>query len=317
MAGRRLLQSAFHAALPLAAPGEVSRFLTGASLVVGCGLACAVELSKSSSSCRGWARDPLPQQSIVALSALINEAVDIPGMNEDEEMEIIQSAVERIVTEMENFMPQSYWDRIMRADKTVPDAQRELMQSRLIQHFQQSLHLPYLTESDQRLIVHATVAIVSDAMGDSKLDDILAQDATSVSLAAIFVREAMGIDNVDALRREVSEIIDLPVPLPEPVVKWVIGKGVSALVGILNEAVDVSLAECFGKSASRQVTSTADFQEVLRVNVVALLHRSMTVFLLPAFVEEFFISKVVETYFKFCVTTSRIDTAVAMLLKAK
>ncbi|RQM26711.1 hypothetical protein B5M09_006599 [Aphanomyces astaci] len=253
-------------------------------------------------------------EKIVALSSLINAAVDIPGMNESEEMEIIQSAVERIVFEMENFMPQSYWDRIM-TTKTVPDAQRELLQSRLIEHFQSTLNLPYLSEQDQRLIVHATVAIVSDAMGNTKLDDILAQDATSVSLAAIFIREAMGIDDVEALRKEVSSIIELPIPLPEPAVKWVIGKGVAALVAILNDAVDLSLVECFGKARTRPVTSAADFEEVLRLNVTGLLDHNMNVFGMPAFVEAFVLAKIVDSYFDLCVTKSRIDTAVAMLLK--
>ncbi|RLO01759.1 hypothetical protein DYB28_012709 [Aphanomyces astaci] len=229
-------------------------------------------------------------------------------------MEIIQSAVERIVFEMENFMPQSYWDRIVMT-KTVPDAQRELLQSRLIEHFQSTLNLPYLSEQDQRLIVHATVAIVSDAMGNTKLDDILAQDATSVSLAAIFIREAMGIDDMEALRNEVSSIIELPIPLPEPAVKWVIGKGVAALVAILNDAVDLSLVECFGKARTRPVTSAADFEEVLRLNVTELLDHNMNVFGMPAFVEAFVLAKIVDSYFDLCVTKSRIDTAVAMLLK--
>ncbi|RHY97315.1 hypothetical protein DYB37_010023 [Aphanomyces astaci] len=252
---------------------------------------------------------------IAALGALIKAAVDIPGMSDDDETEIIQSAVEKIVADVESFMPRAYWERIV-TSKAVPDAQRELLQSRLFVYYGDKLpYLPYLSEDDERLILHATIAILTDAMGNTKLDDILSQETTSLSLIAIYIREAMGIDDVEILRRKVADMINLPIPMPQPVVNWLIEKGVTALLSVLSRAVDVSLLECFGKDATHHVKTIGEFQAVLRGNVTQLLHNKMSVVLLPAFVERFVISSVIDTYFELYVTNERINTAVSSVIR--
>ncbi|KAF0689907.1 Aste57867_18677 [Aphanomyces stellatus] len=340
MMQRRLLRSAFNSAAARAPRHQASRWMmAGVAATAGCTLSLLVSQS-SPALCvdqppapRRWRREPLPKNTIVALASLINAAVDIPGMDEDEEQEIIQSAVEVIITEMEDFLPRSYWERTnckmqpmahggrrdvgIMTTKIVPDAQRELMEARLVEHFQRTLHFPYLSAQDQDLIVHATVAILSDSMTGTSLDEILARKSTSVSLVAIFIREAMGIDNVEDLRNEVIGMIELPIPLPEPLVKYVLSKGVTMLVTILNDAVDNALAECFGPMPSREIATPKEFEEVLRINVVSLLYAKFDLFLLPRFVERFLISKIVDTYFEICVTQTRIDDAVSMLLKSK
>ncbi|ETV93005.1 hypothetical protein, variant 3 [Aphanomyces invadans] len=236
-------------------------------------------------------------------------------MADDEQMEIIQSAVERIVFDVESFMPQSYWERIT-TGKVVSEEQRDMLQSRLLEYYHQKLpYLPYLSEQDERLIIHATIAILTDAMGNTKLDDILSKETTSLSLIAIYIREAMGIDDVEILRREVAEMVNVPIPMPQPVVNWVIEKGVAALLSVLNQAVNASLGECFGKAATRHVESIEEFQAVLRANVTRFVHNKLHVALLPAFVERFIISSVIDSYFQLYVTNERINTAVSKVIE--
>ncbi|KAH9099644.1 hypothetical protein Ae201684P_018657 [Aphanomyces euteiches] len=262
---------------------------------------------------RGFKRSPLPKERIVELATLINAAVDIPDMDTDEAHEIVENTVERIISEMETFLPQSYWNRIM-TTKTVPEASRQLLRDRLVDHFQKTLHFPYLTARDQDLIVRATVAIVADAMGDTKLDDILTRQDTSISLVRIFIQEAMGIDKVDKLPQDVADMVNLPFPVPDRWLKWGIRKGLGVLVSILNDAVDDSLAQCFGPAPSYDIATTEAFQAALRANVVERVHQKFALFFIPSFVEQLFIKQIVETYFELCVTKPRIDVAVDALL---
>ncbi|ETV93003.1 hypothetical protein, variant 1 [Aphanomyces invadans] len=313
--------AALHAAsltMAIASPSRTAwRVVCG-----GLALGGSVYLARDSAHCsdsldghRDLTREPLPKTSIVALGGLIQAAVDIPGMADDEQMEIIQSAVERIVFDVESFMPQSYWERIT-TGKVVSEEQRDMLQSRLLEYYHQKLpYLPYLSEQDERLIIHATIAILTDAMGNTKLDDILSKETTSLSLIAIYIREAMGIDDVEILRREVAEMVNVPIPMPQPVVNWVIEKGVAALLSVLNQAVNASLGECFGKAATRHVESIEEFQAVLRANVTRFVHNKLHVALLPAFVERFIISSVIDSYFQLYVTNERINTAVSKVIE--
>ncbi|KAH9119563.1 hypothetical protein LEN26_011575 [Aphanomyces euteiches] len=256
---------------------------------------------------------PCPRKGYVVFMHMDRSEVRKDYMDTDEAHEIVENTVERIISEMETFLPQSYWNRIM-TTKTVPEASRQLLRDRLVDHFQKTLHFPYLTARDQDLIVRATVAIVADAMGDTKLDDILTRQDTSISLVRIFIQEAMGIDKVDKLPQDVADMVNLPFPVPDRWLKWGIRKGLGVLVSILNDAVDDSLAQCFGPAPSYDIATTEAFQAALRANVVERVHQKFALFFIPSFVEQLFIKQIVETYFELCVTKPRIDVAVDALL---
>ncbi|OQS01866.1 hypothetical protein THRCLA_05688 [Thraustotheca clavata] len=259
---------------------------------------------------------PLPAQHTKKLATLINGIVDLPHMEEEEEQEIFEHAVDRILVAMEDFLPKSYWARIL-TDKPLPEEQREVLRMRMVSYLQATLQLPYLSDEDQHLIIHGVVAVVSDAMGETKLGDILEHEIPPIPLVAVFVRGAMGIENVAAIREQCQNLLQLPLPIsiPRPIEDYIVNHVVNALVSVLGDAIDNTLKECFGqKNHVKITTSTEDFLQVLKGNTTTLFREHLDLRLTPEVVEEYFIMQLVDAYFTVCVDDKKVSDAIVVLM---
>ncbi|OQR89774.1 hypothetical protein ACHHYP_06059 [Achlya hypogyna] len=259
---------------------------------------------------------PLPSKLIKKLATLINGIVDLPYMDEDEEQEIFEHAVERIITSMQEFLPKSYWSRIL-TSKPLPEEEREVLRQRMVAFLQSFMQLPYLSDEDQKLVIHGVVAVVADAMGDTKLDEILDREVPPLPLVGIFIRGAMGIENVALIREQCQNLLQLPLPIsiPRPIEDYVVNHVVDTLVSVLGESIDSSLKECFVSSCgAKTATSQDDFIQVLRANTTILFREHLDLRFTPVVIEEYFVKHLVDAYFLVCVDDDKIGSAISVLI---
>ncbi|EQC30854.1 hypothetical protein SDRG_11336 [Saprolegnia diclina VS20] len=321
---RRLLLQAhrhpacrLHFPAPLPHPRRFTSAHASSALVTGLALlACVASTAPLVIECEAsHTKPPLPRHLVVHLAAMINGIIDLPQMDEHEEQEIFEDAVDKIIAALQDFLPASYWTRIL-TDKSIPAIERDMLRLRLVTYLQDALHLAYLSVEDQHLVVHAVVAIVADAMGPTTLATIVAQPTPPLHLVGIFIRGAMGIENVAHIRDAFHHVLDysLPIAIPKPIEHYIVDVPTDALVGVLNHAIEAALVDCFGASPRYVIARASDFHEVLRAKIVTLLEVKTQLHLCPLVLRRRVIHALVDTYFKLCVKPAKIDAAIAPFL---
>ncbi|KDO26664.1 hypothetical protein SPRG_20467 [Saprolegnia parasitica CBS 223.65] len=187
----------------------------------------------------------------------------------------------------------------------------------MVSFLQSVMQLPYLSDEDQNLVIHGVVAVVSDAMGESKLDEILDKEVPPLPLVGIFIRGAMGIENVNLIREQCQNLMQLPLPvsIPRPIEDYIVSHVVDTLVSVLGDAIDMSLKECFVSTCgAKTATSNADFIQVLRANTTTLFREHLDLRFTPIVIEEYFVMQLVDAYFSVCVNDEKIGTAISVLI---
>lgn len=190
------------------------------------------------------------QHEIVHIASLVNAVVDLEFFDEDQEQEIFEDAVVKVLRVLDDVLPHPYKQLVVASPNApgLPDQVAEELKLRLEAHIEQTLTLPCLEEPEERRVRMAVVEIVVEAMkSNTSLAVVSDAHRSGPIIMNIFVRGAIGMLRPGSTQRDgvvatVAENVSIPmVPI------WLTQKAAEYVLTKVELIVEEGITHIFQK----------------------------------------------------------------------
>lgn len=228
------------------------------------------------------AKQLMSDREVSTVAHLINDLVDLECFDEDEEQEIFEFAVCRLVEKLADCLPNEYIFQV-HSEKTMCKEDAKKLDVKLTKWLNQQCDLPFLDDADQRRIVRCVLALLMRSMRKprSQVGELSNLEKHKL-VFDVFVKGALEVFYEESRKAELVKNVEKYCTAIPFVPHWLIGLLCDMLLSHASERCTPVLSDTFDEYLLRVeedpqilLSSDATFTALLRHNFGVVFMRDV------------------------------------------